>query len=477
MDFGDTRRFQLLEQFALPGFSSRAEADQFWAKSDKRKFAMRRFFLFFGAAAFLAHGLLDIAAAGEQTTTMLVLRVLSVSVMLGLAGLFAVQTTQFRPDSVVIAYLLVPALTIVSMTLLAEPGTAADTYPFGLVILFAYGGTVLVPRFSKLLGLSFFTYVLYLATTPFSSISSGGFVVNLFFLTVGLSAICIGSLTRERLERQQIRIEKEMMELNADLALTQEEAIAARDTAIQARKTQAKFITSISHELRTPLNAIMGFSDFMINKIDGPISPPSYEAYIHDIHRSGEGLLLNINDLLDVHRLNASKMSWSDAKFSIHEMVRNSVVICRHEADKAGVALNFEAPPTDITAYGDTHRMTQVITNLLTNAIKFTDPGGQVTVTQVLEPSGDFRITVKDNGIGIAEDDLERVRSPFQQAEDGILAKKKGGLGLGLAIVSGILEQIDGRFEMDSELDVGTTCHVFIPSHRLFESDATASVA
>ena len=477
MKFAGTRHFQLLEQFTLPVFSSRAEAEDFWNTSDKRKFAMRRFFLFFGAAAFLAHGLLDIAAAGEQTTTMLVLRVLSVSVMLGLAGLFAVQTSQFRPDSVVIAYLLVPALTIVAMTLLAQPGTAADTYPFGLVILFAYGGTVLVPRFSKLLGLSLFTYALYLATTPFSSISSGGFVVNLFFLTVGLSAICIGSLTRERLERQQVRIENEMAELNADLAHSQEEAIAARDTAIEARKTQAKFITSISHELRTPLNAIMGFSDLMINKIDGPISPPSYEEYINDIHRSGQGLLLNINDLLDVHRLSASKMSWTDDKFSVHQMVRNAVVICRHEADEARVSLNFETPQTDAIAFGDIHRMTQVITNLLTNAIKFSDPGGLVTITQTLDASGDYRITVTDNGMGIADDDLERIRDPFQQAEDGILAKKKGGLGLGLAIVSGILEHIDGRFEMDSTLDVGTICHVFIPSHRLFDVNAAASVA
>jgi len=121
--------------------------------------------------------------------------------------------------------------------------------------------------------------------------------------------------------------------------------------------------------------------------------------------------------------------------------------------------------------------MTQVITNLLTNAIKFTNPGGQIIVTQSVEASGEFRISVQDNGIGVAKEDLERIQSPFQQAEDGMLAKKKGGLGLGLAIVSGILEHIDGRFEMESELDVGTTCHVFIPADRLFDADKKVSVA
>jgi len=265
--------------------------------------------------------------------------------------------------------------------------------------------------------------------------------------------------------------------LHADLKFSKEEAIAARDAAIEARRTQAKFITSISHELRTPLNAIIGFSDLMINKIDGPVSPPSYAEYVSDIHRSGQGLLLNIEDLLDVHRLNASKMSWADDKFSIHEMVRNAVVVCRHEAEAAHVSLNFNAASADVTAYGDTHRMTQVVTNLLTNAIKFTDPGGQIDITQSLEASGEFRISVRDNGIGIAEEDLQRIQSPFQQAEDGLLAKKKGGLGLGLAIVSGILEHIDGRFEMESTLDVGTVCHVFIPADRLFGADETMSVA
>lgn len=469
--------FQLLEQFTLPPFSSEGEAREFWKTTDERKFAMRRFFLFFGAAAFMAHGMLDVTAAGDQGFALLLMRTISVVVMLALAAEFTFGRTRLQPDSVVIAYLLVPALTIVAMTVIVDAGTAADTYPFGLVILFAYGGTVLVPRFSKLLTLCLIICALYFATVPFAAISSGALVVNAFFLSVGMCAICIGSLTRERLERQQARIEKSMIELNEDLKFSREEAIHSRDAAIEAHQTQARFITSISHELRTPLNAIIGFSDLMINQIDGPVTPASYKQYVEDIYRSGQGLLLNINDMLDVHRLNASKMSWTDERFSIREMVRNAVVVCQHEADAAEVTLSSEPPQVDVTGYGDTYRMTQIITNLLTNAIKFTDPGGHVSVSQTLTPSGEYCISVKDNGIGIAAEDLNRIQSPFQQAEDGSVAKRKGGLGLGLAIVGGILEHIDGRFEMESELGVGTACYVYIPKEKLLFEDASASAA
>ena len=215
----------------------------------------------------------------------------------------------------------------------------------------------------------------------------------------------------------------------------------------------------------------------MRNEIDGPVTPSSYKGYVDDIYRSGQGLLLNINDLLDVHRLTAGKMSWTDQRFSVQEMVRNAVSVCMHEARAADVSLTLDPPARDTEAFGDISRMTQVITNLLTNALKFTDPGGQVSISQTMDADGSCRITIADTGIGIAPNDLERIKNPFQQGEDGTLAKKKGGLGLGLAIVAGILDQIDGRFEMQSTLDVGTTCHVIIPFEKVFDDEAEASVA
>lgn len=467
---------QMLEQFSLPPFRSRVESREFRIANDQRKYEMRKFFLYFGLIAFLAHGLLDYSAGGDHAWAMLTLRVICVAIMGLCAFLFHKGFTPFRADTIVIAYLFFPALTIIAMSAMVAPGTAADTYPFGLVILFAYGGAVLVPRSIKLVALCVFVYFLYIATVPFASISNGALVVNVFFVTVGLAAICFGSLTRERLERQQAAIERAMNELNSDLELSREEALFARDTAVEAKRAQAKFITSVSHELRTPLNAIIGFSDLMLNEIDGPVTTPSYAGYVRDIHRAGKGLLLDINDLLDVHRLTAGKMSWTDDWFSVDEMIDNAVSICRHEADTAGVRLIEARTANPVQAFGDTMRMTQVVSNLLINAIKFTNTGGTATISQTLETSGELRITVTDTGIGIAAEDLERIKSPFQQGEDGTLAKKKGGLGLGLAIVSGILEQINGRFEIESEFGVGTTCHVFLPDEKLFHNDA-ASVA
>ena len=466
----------LLEQFSLPAFATRKVEQAFWVANDERKFAMRRFFMFFGTFAFLAHGVLDYTAGGDHYVTLVVLRTICVGMMLALAFALNSEQTRLSDDTLVTLYLLLPALTIISMTLIVDAGTAAETYPFGLVILFAYGGTVLVPRCFHMAGLCIAIYAIYISTMPFSAISHGGLVVNLFFVTVGMSAICIGSLTRERLERQQMSVEISIGELNEDLKFSREEALVARDAAVEARRTQTKFITSISHELRTPLNAIIGFSDLMLNEIDGPMAPPSYQGYVNDIHRSGQGLLLNINDLLDVQRLSAGKMSWTDARFSVTDMVRDAIAVCRHEAEAAEVALIVDPVAEEVDAFGDIARGTQVITNLLTNALKFTDPGGRVTISQALQENGDLRISIADTGIGIAAEDLERVKNPFQQGEDGTLAKKKGGLGLGLAIVGGILDQIDGQFHIESELGVGTTCHVTIPRKKLFLEDV-ASVA
>lgn len=470
------RKYLPIEQFTLPRFTTRQAERTFWRRNDRRKFGMRRFFLFFGVLAFLAHGMLDLSAGGEQAYTLLVLRTVCVVAMLILAYVFSRRPEGIEPDSIVIAYLFFPAVTIVAMTVIVDAGTAADTYPFGLVILFAYGGAVLVPRCVKMIGLCLSVYLIHLLSLPFTAISGGALVVNGFFVTVGLLAICIGSLTRERLEREQMKVEISIGELNRDLEFSREEALVSRDAAIEARKIQAKFITSISHELRTPLNAIIGFSDLMLNEIDGPVTPSSYQGYVRDIHRSGKGLLLNINDLLDVHRLNAGKMSWTDNRFDVGNMIGDAVRVCAHEADAAGVSLVHDSAAPFIEAFGDPDRMTQVITNLLTNALKFTDPGGRVSVQHGLTEKQELRISVSDTGIGIAAKDLERIKNPFQQGEDGTLAKKKGGLGLGLAIVGGIVKQMDSRFEIESEPGVGTVCHVFIPRVRLFIDEA-ASVA
>lgn len=469
---------QFTEQFRLPRFQSREDAQTFRAQIDGRKFSMRRFFLFFGAFAFLAHGILDITTGGDDATIMLMLRIGCVATMIFIAVLFAKRQTSLKPDLMIALYLFAPALTILTMTLLVKSGTPADTYPYGLVILFAYGATALSLRCRTQIKLCATVYSLFLLSIPFSAISDDALIVNLFFVTIGLSAICIGSLAHERLEREQYRVEQSFMSVNEELKASRKDALMARDVAIDARKAQAKFIASISHELRTPLNAILGFSDFMLNEIHGPIMPRSYQGYVADINRSGNSLLLNINDMLDIQRLSSGKMSWTDARFAVDEMIRNGISVCWHESIDARVNIVNRDADNPPDAFGDTTRLTQVITNLLTNAIKFTDPGGTVTITQhFIEKTGDYCITVSDTGIGIAADDLERIQTPFQQAEDGTLAKKKGGLGLGLAIVSGILTQIDGRFEMESELRVGTTCRVIIPRHKLFIEDEIVSVA
>jgi len=461
----------MLEQFMLPEFSSAGQARAFWKSNDEHKFSTRRFFMFFGAFAFLIHGILDLSAGGDQTQALLILRMFCVVVMLNISVAFCVVPKRLNigSDTYIILYLLSPALTIVAMTVIAQDGTAANTYPFGLVVLLAYGGAVINPGSVNLLKLCVGCFAIYLMTTPFAAISQDALIVNAFFLVVGISAIAIGSIARERLERMQFSTTSELRELNEDLQTSRQEAVYARDAAVRAGAAQTDLIASVSHELRTPLNAIMGFSELMLREIDGPIMQRTYAQYVHDIHKSGKGLSVIVDDLLDMQRLSTGKLKLFHKRFSVNAMVRHSMMICQLEAEKADVQVKFMPSPMAIECFGDSTRMSQVITNLLLNAISYSPSGGEVAIEQGMMGTGEYRISITDHGIGIADEDLARIQEPFQQVVGkATVANDNGGLGLGLSIVLGILKQTGGRFEMKSTIGSGTSCHVFLPSKDVF---------
>lgn len=462
---------KFLKGFLFPRFPSREQERHFVRANTDRRFATRRFFAYFGVFIFLIHGALDYAAAGDVYLEFLVARLIAVTIMLSLATWLSLTPTGEKTshDAIISLYLVVPAIAIIAMTVIAEPGTAADTYPFGLVILMAYGGSVLVPSTSHLVTLCTATFICFMVSANISAISNGAMVVNGFFLTVGLAAICIGSAVRENLERRAMLSRQSILKLNADLERTKTEAIRARDEAIDARQAQSNFIATVSHELRTPLNAIIGFSDLMRNEIHGPIQQPTYRDYINDINTSGQALNVIVDDILDLQRLKTQKMAWADERFNVQQAIRNAIMMTRTTADEKQITIT--APPAlpELDAYGNGLRLSQAITNLLTNAVKFSTEQTEIKILHRITTDGEYRLTISDQGIGIPKIDIPRIIKPFEQAEqNATLSKENNGLGLGLSIVKQILTKMEYDFQIDSEVGVGTNCHITIPPSHLF---------
>jgi len=235
----------------------------------------------------------------------------------------------------------------------------------------------------------------------------------------------------------------------------------------EARETQAVFISSLSHELRTPLNAMIGFSEMMKRERNGPLSD-TYKEYSGFIYDAGNALLKNINDLLDLQRLASGKLNWENDQFSLNALLKYSDALCGDAVRAKGITLQWEPPTFEIDLYADKTRLGQCVTNLITNSAKFTEPGGIITVSTARNADGDLEICVADTGVGISAEDLEKIRQPFEQGGNGGAFQKNDGLGLGLAIVGGILACLGGHLSIESTLGIGTSATITVPRERLY---------
>jgi cell cycle sensor histidine kinase DivJ len=241
----------------------------------------------------------------------------------------------------------------------------------------------------------------------------------------------------------------------------------AREAALEAAKAEAeaansgksRFLANMSHELRTPLNTIMGFSDMMRAKLFGPL-PAKYAEYAELIHESGRHLLDLINDVLDMSKIEAERFQLKIESFDAREPVFSALRLMRVQADDAGVALRAVLPSEPMAIEADSRALKQIVLNLVSNALKFTPRGGQVTVT--VAPQADaLELAVVDTGIGIAAEDLKRLGRPFQQAGDA--SHRAQGTGLGLSLVRAFAELHGGRMVIQSALGQGTSVTVRIP--------------
>lgn len=233
----------------------------------------------------------------------------------------------------------------------------------------------------------------------------------------------------------------------------------ARIEADEMNAGKSRFLANMSHELRTPLNAIMGFSDIMRTQMFGPLTG-KYAEYVGLIHESGRHLLDLINDVLDMSKIQAQRYELTREIFDIREPVSAALRLLRVQADEAGVKLRGSLPTGLIEANADRRALKQIVINLVSNAIKFTPAGGQITVN--LQAYGDLLdLSVIDNGIGISAEDLSRLGRPFEQVGD--TTRQIGGTGLGLSLVRAFAELHGGEMIIESRLGEGTTVTVRLP--------------
>ena len=240
------------------------------------------------------------------------------------------------------------------------------------------------------------------------------------------------------------------------LEATQGELVRAKDTAESAAAAKAEFLANMSHEIRTPMNGVLGMAELLLGT---PLSKRQTQL-ADTIHRSGRQLLSVINDILDFSKIEAGKLEISREPFDVRDLVEDIGEIFSETAHKRGLELVCDVPP-ELTSsrLGDADRLRQVLTNLVSNAIKFTEHG-EVVISVSGEPAeGDvpvLRFMVRDSGIGIASEHQARIFDSFTQA-DGSTTRRFGGTGLGLAICRQLTELMGGTIGLDSTPTRGST--------------------
>jgi signal transduction histidine kinase len=231
----------------------------------------------------------------------------------------------------------------------------------------------------------------------------------------------------------------------------------------------------MSHELRTPLNAIIGFSQVMADEMMGPVGSPRYVGYAKDICTSAQHLLGIISDILDVSKLEAGKVELDDEEAELTTVVSDVLQLVRERARVLEVALEVAVPRSLPMLRVDVLKLKQVLLNLVTNAIKFSHPGGKVEI-EAHEAEDGFLFAVTDHGIGMDPAEIATAVSRFGQVASA-WSRKHPGTGLGLPLAIGLIELHGGALTIDSRKGAGTTVTVRLPEERVVRAPAAAARA
>ncbi|HIC80471.1 MAG TPA: CHASE2 domain-containing protein [Kiloniellaceae bacterium] len=248
-----------------------------------------------------------------------------------------------------------------------------------------------------------------------------------------------------------------------------EEREMALILAEAGNRSKTSFFANMSHELRTPLNAILGFSEMMKREILGPISPPKYRDYVEDIHHMGNHLLSLVNDILEMSKVEAGESHLSESEFPLQDVLADCVRTVQSAYRDSGIAVSFGRETVAHRLWADKRMFTQMVLNLVSNAVKYTPKGGEVRLTGSVDERGDFRLSISDTGIGMSDKEVSEAFVPFRRI-DHALASNLEGIGLGLPLTKAMIEMHGGRLELTSVTDRGTTATLVFPASRLRNS-------
>jgi len=271
------------------------------------------------------------------------------------------------------------------------------------------------------------------------------------------------------------RVIAELKKSKAELAEMSRRLEIAAEQAHQANRAKSTFLANMSHELRTPLNAIMGFSEIMKDQHLGPVNNPRYLSYAKDIHASGRYLLGIINDILDLSKIEAGKMSLESAEeFVFAPTVQGSLAMIQSLGEKFDVELINNMPQDGVRLVAVERMVRQILINLVGNAIKFTPAGGTVCVTGGARADGGYDVTVSDSGVGMSEEDIAVALTPFGQIAN-MMGAKHAGTGLGLPLAKAMMELHGGTLTIRSAPYTGTAVTLAFPAARVRLAGAGAA--
>jgi two-component system cell cycle sensor histidine kinase PleC len=283
----------------------------------------------------------------------------------------------------------------------------------------------------------------------------------------GYFALLAQRLHSTTLATLEARAEKDALigELEQAKAISDE----ARHRAEAANVAKSRFLAQMSHELRTPLNAILGFSEVMKSEIFGAHAVAVYKDYSADIHNSGVHLLNLINEILDLSRIEAGRYELNEEAVSLVHVVADCHHLLKLRASSRGITIHEVFEQGMPRVWGDERATRQIVLNLLSNSIKFTPQGGEIWLKVGWTASGGQYLSVKDNGSGIAEDEIPIVLASFGQGSNSIKSAEQGA-GLGLPIAKSLIDMHGGTFTLKSKLRIGTEVIVTFPPERVMSA-------
>ena len=278
------------------------------------------------------------------------------------------------------------------------------------------------------------------------------------------AAIAIGNARLiEALEEREERLAAQNLTLaqqNQELELTRQRIEQQNLQLIEAARLKSQFLATMSHELRTPLNAVIGFAQVLLRQRSAALST-TQSGMVERILSNGKNLLALINDILDLSKIESGRLELQLELIDLNRLVSSTLEELKPLAEQKQLSIDLELPIENFTIVNDSNRLRQVLVNLLSNAIKFTESGYiEIKVSEFLGTQ--FTISIKDTGIGIAASEIEHIFEEFRQV-DQTTTRKHGGTGLGLAITKSLVQMMQGKISVDSELGQGSTFCIELP--------------